>query len=165
MKQTLLALLLVNLMLSACAPASAPPPAPPVALSSATPPPTTAPARFTPQPTRSPVAPLASISQIEKDPNTFRDQRVRIRGYGVIVATVPLCPGYIGQDRRTKFVDAERAQITAEVRWQPSENIRMYDPNNLRVFEGYIRIFSGKIGCPGATQVETLPYFEITGVE
>jgi len=63
------------------------------------------------------------------------------------------------------FVDAEHAKITAEVRWQRPENIRMYDPDNLRVFEGYIRIFSGEIGCPGATKVETFPYFEIVGVE
>jgi hypothetical protein len=88
-----------------------------------------------------------------------------MQGYGVIMATAPLCPGYIGQDRRTMFVDADHARIIAKVGWQPPENIRMYDPDNLRVFDGYIRIFSGEIGCPGATKVETFPYFEIIGVE
>ncbi len=90
-----------------------------------------------------------------------------MQGYGIIMATMPLCPGYAGLDRRTRFVDSQNALITAVVRWQPqpSENIRMYDPDNLRAFEGYIRIFGGEIGCPGATKVETFPYFEITGVK
>ncbi len=119
----------------------------------------------TPKPTDTPAALLVSISDVERNPDAFRDKLVRMQGYGLIVATVPLCPGYVGQDRRTVFVDAEQAHITAEVRWRQSENIRMYDPDNLRVFEGYIRIFSGEIGCPGATKVETFPYFEIVGVE
>jgi hypothetical protein len=87
-----------------------------------------------------------------------------MQGYGVIVATVRLCPGYVGQDRRSQFVDAAGDRITAEIQWAPSEGVRLYDPDHLRVFEGFIRIFSGEIGCPGAIQVETFPYFEITGV-
>jgi len=81
------------------------------------------------------------------------------------MATVRLCPGYVGLDRRKIFIDAGSAQIAAEVRWQRPENVRMYDPDNLRVFVGYIRIFSGEIGCPGSIKVETFPYFEILGIE
>ncbi len=112
-----------------------------------------------------PVASLVSVKDIGENPEAFRDKPVRMQGYGVIMATVRLCPGYLGQDRRSQFVDAAGDRIVAEVRWKPSATERMYDPDTLRVFEGVIRIFSGEIGCPGAVQVETFPYFEITRVE
>jgi len=121
--------------------------------------------RVTPQPTDTSVTPLVSISDVEKNPGAFRDKHVRMQGYGLIMATLPLCQGYVGLDRRTRFVDAKRDLIPADVRWKPPENFRMYDPDNLRVFDGYIRIFSGEIGCPAAIAVETFPYFEIVGVE
>ena len=93
-----------------------------------------APVRLTPQPTDTPATALVSIGAIERNPDAFRDKLVRMQGYGVIVATAPLCPGYVGLDRRAKFVDAERGQMTAEVKWKPAGNARMYDPDNLRVF-------------------------------
>ncbi|MGC8838748.1 MAG: hypothetical protein ACP5UM_10070 [Anaerolineae bacterium] len=109
--------------------------------------------------------PLVSVAEVTRNPEAFRDRPVRLRGHGTMVATFPLCPGYVGLDRRTVFVDAEGGRITAEVRWTPPPNFRMYDPDGLRTFTGYIRIFSGEIGCPGSVQVETFPYVEITGVE
>ncbi len=115
-------------------------------------------------PTGTPAVSLVSIGDVTGNPETFRDRLVRMRGHGLITATFPLCQGYVGLDRRTNFVDATGAKIVADVRWQPPPNTRMYDPDNLRTFEGYIRIFSGEIGCPGEVKVETFPYFEIVGV-
>lgn len=106
-----------------------------------------------------------SISDVQSNPDAFRDKPVRMQGYGIIMATMPLCPGYAGLDRRAQFMDSQRALITAVLRWQPPANVRLYDPNNLRVFRGYVRIFSGQIGCPGTIKEETFPYFEILEIE
>ena len=117
-----------------------------------------------PQPTETLTLALVSVSDILGNPEAFRDRFVRIQGYGLIAATLPLCPGYVGLDRRTNFVDATGAKIVADVRWQPPPGARMYDPDKLRIFEGYVRIFSGEIGCPNSVKVETFPYFEIINV-
>jgi len=111
-----------------------------------------------------PVTPLVSVRDVDQAPSAFQDRPVLMLGHGLIMATTPLCPGYVGLDRRTQFVDAQGGKITAEVRWQPPENARMYDPDNLRLFAGIIRRFQGEIGCPGETQQETILYVEITGV-
>ncbi len=108
--------------------------------------------------------PEVSIKEVQSQPEAFQDKLVRMRGYGVIVATAPLCPGYIGLDQRTVFVDAEGSKITAQVPKDWPENVRHYEPEKVRTFEGYIRIFKGEIGCPGATRKEVIPYFEITRV-
>ncbi|MGC8878846.1 MAG: hypothetical protein ACP5R2_06455 [Anaerolineae bacterium] len=118
----------------------------------------------TPQPTDTPAVALVSIGDVVGNPEAFRDRLVHMRGYGLIVATFPLCQGYVGLDRRTNFVDATGAKMVADVKWQPAPGTRMYDPDNLRTFEGYIRIFNGEIGCPGEAKVETFPYFEVVGV-
>jgi len=123
----------------------------------------------TPSPTAAPTATssevLVTISDIERSPDAYRDRHVLIQGYGIMMATLPLCPGYVGLDRRSKFVDAQHHQIVAEVKWKPPQNVPMYDPDNLRLFEGHIRVFSGQIGCTGTTTVETFAYFEIVGVK
>lgn len=135
--------------------------------------PTPSPVPTTPRPsvptiTPTPISPttttFVAISDILKDPDAFRDKRVRIQGYGFTMATLPLCAGWVGLDRRTLFIDAQRHQITADVRWKPPAGARMYDPDNVRVFEGYIRIFNGEIGCPGSIKVERFPYFEVVEV-
>jgi len=113
---------------------------------------------------RSGKAPEVSVKKVEGNPEAFRDKLVRVRGYGVMMATVPLCPGYVGLDQRAVFVDAEGSKITAQVPKNWPENIRIYEPEKVRTFEGYIRIFSGEVGCPGSTRKEVIPYFEITGV-
>jgi hypothetical protein len=105
-----------------------------------------------------------SIGDVVGNPEAFRDLRVHIRGYGLIAATLPLCQGYVGLDRRTNFVDAAGDKMVADVKWQPPPNARMYDPDNLRTFEGYIRVFRGEIGCPGEVTFETFPYFEVMNV-
>ena len=69
-----------------------------------------------------------------------------VRGYGVIMMTVPLCPGYTGMDKRTNFVDEANNPITADVTAQAA-GAELSD--NLREFQGYVRLFSGKTGCPG----------------
>jgi len=112
-----------------------------------------------------PTAAFVSVSEILKNPTAFRDKYVRLQGYGFTTATLRLCEGYVGLDRRTLFVDAQRNQIVAQVKWKPPENTRMYDPEHLRVFEGYVRIFSGEIGCPGSIKVETFPYLEVVDVK
>ena len=111
-----------------------------------------------------PVTPLVSVNDVDKAPSVFQDRPVLMLGHGLILYTGPLCPGYVGLDRRMKFIDAQGDEITAEVRWQPPENARMYDPDTLRLFEGTIRRFQGEIGCPGATKQETILYVEITRV-
>ncbi len=121
-------------------------------------------ARATAQPTTPPAPNTVTIKDVEKDPEAFRDRRVRIQGYGVIVATLPLCQGYVGKDRRYRFMDAAGDLMVAEVAASWPSEARLHDPDHLRTFEGYIRVFSGEIGCPGATKVETFPYFEVTGV-
>lgn len=106
-----------------------------------------------------------SIREIEKDPEAWRDQAVRMQGYGVIMATFPLCPGYVGLDRRAAFVDAARDHIPAVVVGDVFGQSNPYSADQVRVFEGSIRIFEGEIGCPGQARVERFPYFEITGVK
>jgi len=145
---------------------STPSPTPATTLPTATP---TAPRTLAPlSPTIVPTAPtpaLISVSEILKNPTAFRDQHVHVPGYGFTTATIRLCEGYVGLDRRTLFVDAQRNQIVAQVKWKPPENARMYDPDHLRVFAGYVRIFSGEIGCPGSIKVETFPYLEVVDVQ
>lgn len=116
-------------------------------------------------PNETPTPLLTTIADIERNPEAFRDRFIQIQGYGIITATMPLCPGYVGMDKRTRFVDATQKLIVAEVHEEALGNQRRYDPENLRVFEGYVRIFSGEVGCPGAIQTETFPYFEITGIK
>lgn len=117
-----------------------------------------------PQSTGTPAVSLVSVGDVMANPEAFRDRLVHMRGHGLVTATFPLCKGYIGLDRRTRFVEAAGAEIVADVKWQPPPNTRMYDPDNLRTFEGYIRIFRGEIGCPGAVSFETFPYFEVLNV-
>ncbi|GEM_PF-1639972 len=111
-----------------------------------------------------------SIKDIIKNPDSFKDKYVVIKGYGVITATFPLPPGYIGLDKRTVFVDSFKDKIIANIEYLNKEtlnldNLRLYDPENLREFEGYIRIFSGQIGAPVSIKYETFPYFEIRKIK
>lgn len=154
MKQSWLIVLAAIIFLVGCAAPPAPQPTPLIA--TPTTPRTPAPTFTTPT--------FVSISEILKSPEAFRDKRVRVQGYGFTTATFPLCAGYVGLDRRTLFIDAQRTQIVADVKWKPPTSARMYDPDHLRVFEGYVRIFSGEIGCPGSIKVETFPYLEVVEV-
>ena len=85
-----------------------------------------------------------------------------VRGYGAIAMSLPLCPGYTGMDKRTNFVDEANNTITADVTAQAA-GAELSD--NLREFQGYVRLFSGEIGCQGGLQTATFPYFEIVAIK
>lgn len=109
-------------------------------------------------------AQVVSLAEILAAPARFRDQLVRLEGHGLIMATFPLCPGYVGLDERQRFIDAEDRMIVATIAFPWPEGEPMHDAETLRVFEGYIRIFQGPMGCPGSAKERTVPYFEITGI-
>ena len=109
-------------------------------------------------PTASPV----TTKQILESAARYQDQLITLRGYGLIMATLPLCKGYIGLDTRTQFVDAENNLITAVDRVGSGKAIK---GDTLRTFRAYVRVFEGEIGCPGQTRRERIVYLEIVGVE
>ena len=118
------------------------------------------PAVATPAPVAS-SAEAITAAQVEANPELFRDRLVRIRGRGLTVATVPQCPGYVGFDKRVRFIDAEGKLLFAVDRLPASVRRSYTEP---RLFEGYVRVFTGETGCPGQTKVESFPYFEVVGV-
>jgi len=106
---------------------------------------------------------LVTIDQIKSSPDQFRDRFVRIRGVGIAVATLPLCPGYTGFDKRVMFFEnAGGGPSIYAVNKLPAGVQSHYD--TVQVFEGYVRVFSGEVGCPGKVKQEAFPYLEITGV-
>jgi len=151
---TLLALCISCRATETVATVPAPPASPTAQLASPSPP------VATPAPVASSAGEITA-AQIEANPEPFKDRLVRIKGLGLTVATVPQCPGYVGFDKRVRFTDAEGKLLFAADRL-PASVRRSYP--ELRLFEGYVRIFSGETGCPGHTQVESFPYFEVVGV-
>jgi len=109
-----------------------------------------------------PAEPLLTITGILQDYSAYEDQLVRVRGYGVIEAMMPLCPGHVGMDTRMAFVDEEENNITAKLAGNLWEAMK---GDELRDFQGYVRVFSGEIGCPGSLRSETFPYFEIVAIK
>lgn len=109
-----------------------------------------------------PAAPPLTAKQIEELPTRYQDQLITLRGYGLIMATYPLCKGYVGLDTRTQFVDAEDNLITAVDRVGSGKAIKK---DTLRTFRAYVRVFDGEMGCPGQTRRERIVYLEIIGVE
>jgi hypothetical protein len=106
---------------------------------------------------------MVTIAQIQSAPDQFRDKPVRIRGVGISVATFPLCPGYVGFDKRVVFFEnAGGGPSIYAVDKLPGGVRSHYD--SPQVFEGYMRVFSGEVGCPGQVKQETFPYLEITGM-
>ena len=103
-----------------------------------------------------------SIATIQENFSTYKDQLVMVKGYGVIMMTAPLCPGYTGMDTRQSFVDDKDNSIYAVVAASASGAERSDD---LREFQGYVRIFNGEIGCPGSLQTVTFPYLEIVAIK
>lgn len=123
--------------------------------------PGTAPA--SPAQTAAPTAPpRVSVAEIRANPQFYADREVTILGYGLMVATYPLCPGYVGLDTRTQFVDAVGDHMAAVDRLP--KGVRRYDSSQLRAFAATVRIFSGEMGCPGAVKLQTVPYLEVTGL-
>jgi hypothetical protein len=76
--------------------------------------------------------------------------------------TVPLCPEYTGMDTRLSFVDEANNSIYAVVTASAPGAERS---ENLREFQGYVRVFNGEIGCPGSLQTATFPYLEIVAIK
>jgi hypothetical protein len=112
--------------------------------------------------TPAPTANLLTAAQVIENYPAYEGQMVGLRGYGVIMETLPLCPGYQGLDTRLLFVDEENDSITAIVAVSTSGTERSED---LRDFQAYVRVFSGEIGCPGSLQSLTFPYLEIVAVK
>lgn len=109
-----------------------------------------------------PAASPVTAKQILESPARYQDQLIALRGYGLIMATLPLCKGYIGLDTRTQFVDAENNLITAVDRVGSGKAVK---GDVLRTFRAYVRVFEGEIGCPGQTRRDRIVYLEIVGVE
>lgn len=57
--------------------------------------------------TATPAEPVLTVTEIQQEYAAYVDQLVSVRGYGIIMMTVPLCPGYVGMDTRMDFVDEE----------------------------------------------------------
>ncbi len=109
-----------------------------------------------------PAAPPVTAKQILESPARYQNQLITLRGYGLIMATLPLCKGYVGLDTRTQFVDAENTLITAVDRVGSGKAIK---GSTLRTFRAYVRMFDGEIGCPGQTRRERIVYLEIIDVK
>jgi hypothetical protein len=103
-----------------------------------------------------------SIADIQANYSSYESQLVSVRGYGVIMMTVPLCPGYVGMDTRLSFVGEEDNQITTVVTASDPGAERS---DSLREFQGYVSVFNGEIGCPGSLRTETFPYLEIVAIK
>jgi hypothetical protein len=103
-----------------------------------------------------------SLEAIRNEPEAYQDRFFVIPGYGLIMAEIPLCPGYVGLDRRVRFVDRSEATVIAHA---PQPFGDLYHTGMLRNFRVVVRIFQGEIGCPGETTVETMPYLEVIDVE
>jgi hypothetical protein len=102
-----------------------------------------------------------SAAAIKRNAARYEDQRIRIIGRGILTAELPLCPGYVGLDARTNFVDWRGEWIVA----QPQGSQAKLGHDGLRVFEGYVRVYRGEMGCPGQVKEVTIPYIELMGKE
>jgi hypothetical protein len=109
-----------------------------------------------------PAGVLLSIADIQENYGSYEGQLVSVRGYGTIAMSLPLCPGYTGMDKRTNFVDEAGENLTAVVTASAAGAERR---DNLREFQGFVRLFNGEIGCPGGLQTATFPYFEIVAIK
>jgi hypothetical protein len=103
-----------------------------------------------------------SITDIKADYPSYAEKLVSVRGYGVIMMAAPLCPGYTGMDTRLSFVDEQNQSIPAVMTASAAGAERS---ENLREFQGYVRVFSAEIGCPDSLRIETFPYFEIVAIK
>ena len=116
----------------------------------------------TPTPIPTPSAPEVSVAEVQANYSAYEGQLVSVRGYGVVMMTAPLCPGYTSLDTRLNFLGEADSSIPAVL----SSSAQGVDRGEaLREFQVYIRLFSGEIGCPGGLQTAAFPYLEILAVE
>lgn len=104
-----------------------------------------------------------TLDHIREDPNHYRDQLVLVKGLGVIMATIPLCEGHVGPDRRTLFLDPDEDSIVATTA-EAAQGDYGYRQGEDRLFSGYLRVYRGPVGCPGETSVQTIFYLELVSV-
>jgi hypothetical protein len=100
-----------------------------------------------------------SIASIQNYPTQYEGQLISISGYGILTAEVILCPGHVGLDPRSTFVDWNEDKIIT----QAPKSLRHLHHNGLRRFDGYVRVYRGEMGCPGETSEVIVPYLEIIG--
>jgi len=103
-----------------------------------------------------------TVAQVKGDYMAYEGLLAGMQGYGVIMMTAPLCPGYVGMDTRIFFVDAQQENIVA-VLTATAEGAQRSD--TLREFQAHVRVFNGQIGCPGSLGNVTFPYLEIVGIK
>jgi hypothetical protein len=111
--------------------------------------------------TPTPSVMMVSIADLLANYSAYAGQLLNVTGYGVVMQTAPLCPGYTGMDTRLRFIGEADSSIPAVL--SPSA-LGMDRGESLRQFQVYVRIFSGDLGCPGSLQSATFPYLEILGV-
>jgi hypothetical protein len=111
--------------------------------------------------TSTPTTPALTISIIKENPGAYAGQLVSLRGYGVVVMSLPLCPGHVGMDTRKQFIDEQQNDIPAVV---TASAPGAEKSDTLRLFLGTVKIFSGEMGCPGSIGNVIFPYFEITEI-
>jgi len=102
-----------------------------------------------------------TVAEIQADPARFKGQRVLVQGRGITVATLPLCPGYVGFDKRVRFSGTD-ASSTYAVDRLPQGVARMSPAP--RLFEGRVGWYEGEVGCPGQVRWESFPYLEVERV-
>ena len=112
--------------------------------------------------TPTPTGTQLTAAQVKENYPALEGQMVSMRGYGVVMETLPLCPGYEGMDTRLMFVDEENNTIYAVVNASAPGAERS---DNVREFQVYVRVFDGEIGCPGSLQIRTFPYLEIVAIK
>jgi hypothetical protein len=115
-----------------------------------------------PTPTQTPTTVTITVAELQENYSSYEGQLVRVRGYGVIMMSAPLCPGYVGMDTRLSFLGEGDNSIHAIV---TASALGAERSENLREFQAYVRTFNGEIGCPGSLQTVTFPFLEIVGVE
>ena len=106
--------------------------------------------------------PSISVVEIQENYQSYDGQLVRVRGYGVIMMTAPLCPGYVGMDTRLSFMGEAASSIYA-VLTETAQGAERSE--SLREFQGYVRVYKGEIGCPGSVQNAAFPYFEVVSIK
>jgi hypothetical protein len=107
-------------------------------------------------------SPILTINDIKANYVEYEGKLVSILGYGMVMMTAPLCPGYVGMDTRLNFMDATDGNIPAVV---VTSEVQAERYSDVHEFRGYVRVFNGESGCPGSVQNQVFPFFEIVEVK
>ena len=110
-----------------------------------------------------PSVPTVTVAEINADPSASQDQQVIIRGYGIIEAMMPLCPGYVGIDTRRVLVDENHDMLPARLSTNDLFESALQS-GTLRPFTGMLHLYTGDQGCPGGIVPVLQPWFDIQAV-